>query len=276
MHWADAWLKEAMASGVQRNPNSMTIVSVDDEGQPSARVVLCKQFIPDPGYLVFHTNYRSRKSRELSNNPRAAAVFHWDSLGRQVRIEGLVVQSPEKESDDYFASRGWGSQLGAWGSDQSEPVESKAVLIKQIRARGESLGLSLGADTTELVDDKVPTIERPPHWACGPMPSSSGSKVRTAFTIAAAGRATSSALQTTIFRSRRGEARVSSPEYMPNQIIEKDIGCPFCGETISVLLDLSAGDQSYIEDCQVCCRPMEISFAVGDLEDPDVRVDCAS
>ena len=104
MHWADAWLKEAMASNVQRNPNSMTIVSVDDESQPSARIVLCKQFVPDPGYLVFHTNYRSRKSLELAGNPKAAAVFHWDSLGRQVRIEGLVVRSPEKESDDYFAA----------------------------------------------------------------------------------------------------------------------------------------------------------------------------
>ena len=63
---------------------------------------------------------------------------------------------------------------------------------------------------------------------------------------------------------------------MSNRIVEKDISCPFCGETISVLLDLSAGDQSYIEDCQVCCRPMEISFSVGETEDPDVRVDCAS
>lgn len=164
MHWADAWLKEAMASGVQRNPNSMTVVSVDEEGQPSARVVLCKQFVPDPGYLVFHTNYHSRKVRELDGNPRSAAVFHWDSLGRQMRIEGLVVRSPEKESDDYFASRGWGSQLGAWGSDQSEPIASKDALIEQIRSRGASLGLSLGADTNDLLDDRVPAIARPPHW----------------------------------------------------------------------------------------------------------------
>ena len=91
-------------------------------------------------------------------------MFHWDSLGRQVRIEGMVVRSPEKESDDYFASRGWGSQLGAWGSDQSEPVESKEALVEQVRARGESLGLSLGADTTELTSDDVPTIARPSHW----------------------------------------------------------------------------------------------------------------
>jgi pyridoxamine 5'-phosphate oxidase len=164
MHWADAWLKEAVATAVQRNPNCVTIASVGEDAQPSARVVLCKQFVPDPGYFVFHTNYRSRKATELESNPRSAAVFHWDSLGRQVRIEGMVVRSPDKESDDYFASRGWGSQLGAWGSDQSEPVDSKSALVRQIRERGESLGLTLGADTTELADGQVPAIARPPHW----------------------------------------------------------------------------------------------------------------
>lgn len=164
MHWADAWLKEAMAAGSQRNPNSMTIVSVAKDGQPSARVVLCKQFVPDPGYLVFHTNYRSRKCLELARNPQSAALFHWDAVGRQVRIEGIAVRSPERESDDYFKTRGWGSQLGAWGSDQSETVASKQVLVRQIRERGESLGLVFGDDTTELKEGKVPTIARPPHW----------------------------------------------------------------------------------------------------------------
>ncbi len=164
MHWADAWLKEATTAEVQRNPNCMTIASVGEGSQPSARVVLCKQFVPDPGYLVFYTNYQSRKSMELASNPRSAAVFHWDALGRQVRIEGLVVRSPEQESDEYFRSRGWGSQLGAWGSDQSQPVDSKEALVRQIRQRGKSLGLALGADTTEIVEGSVPAIARPPHW----------------------------------------------------------------------------------------------------------------
>lgn len=164
MHWADAWLKEATATGVQRNPNAMTIVSTGDDTQPSARVVLCKQFVPDPGYLVFHTNYRSRKSLELKQNPRSAALFHWDALGRQVRIEGVAVLSPDHESDDYFKSRGWGSQLGAWGSDQSAPIESKDALVRQVRERGESLGLALGDSTAELSNDDVPVIARPPHW----------------------------------------------------------------------------------------------------------------
>ncbi|MGI9260927.1 MAG: pyridoxine/pyridoxamine 5'-phosphate oxidase [Woeseiaceae bacterium] len=164
MHWADAWLKEAMATAVQRNPNSMTIVSVGNDGQPSARVVLCKQFIPDPGYLVFHTNYHSRKSQELGERPISAALFHWDAIGRQIRLEGQVVRSPSDESDAYFASRGWGSQLGAWGSDQSAPIESKAALVTQIRERGESLGLNLAEGTTELADDRIPSIARPDHW----------------------------------------------------------------------------------------------------------------
>jgi pyridoxamine 5'-phosphate oxidase len=164
MHWADAWLKEATAAAVQRNPNSMTIVSVNAEGQPSARVVLCKHLVPDPGYLVFYTNYHSRKGAELNANPKAAALFHWDALGRQIRIEGIVVRSPAEESDAYFAGRDWGSQLGAWGSDQSEPVESKAALVSQIRRRGSKLGLSLDAGTEMLTDDNVPHIQRPPHW----------------------------------------------------------------------------------------------------------------
>ena len=164
MHWADAWIKEAAAADIQRNPNSMTIATVGEENQPSARVVLCKAFVPDPGYLVFYTNYHSRKARELEANQRAAALFHWDALGRQIRIEGMIVRSPASESDAYFASRGKGSQLGAWGSDQSEPIESKAALVAQIHARGEDLGLSLSAGSTYVENSTSPPIARPPHW----------------------------------------------------------------------------------------------------------------
>jgi pyridoxamine 5'-phosphate oxidase len=147
MHWADAWLKEATAAEVQRNPNSMTIASVGADSRPSSRVVLCKEIVPDPGYLVFYTNYRSKKSLELAANPHAAALIHWDALGRQIRIEGTVVRSPEKESDTYFASRDRGSQLGAWGSDQSEPIASHDALVSQVRQRAEA-----------------PDIARPAHW----------------------------------------------------------------------------------------------------------------
>jgi pyridoxamine 5'-phosphate oxidase len=164
MHWADAWLKEATAAKVQRNPNSMTLVSVGTDGQPTARVVLCKDFVPDPGYLVFYTNYNSQKSQQIDQHPQSAALFHWDALGRQIRIEGLTIRSPEEESDGYFATRDWGSQLGAWGSDQSKVIASKDVLVAQIKERAAALGLSLDGDTQTLADDDIPNIERPPHW----------------------------------------------------------------------------------------------------------------
>ena len=82
MHWADAWLKEAVSARVRRNPDAMTVVSVSSDGQPSARLVLCRKFVPDPGSLVFYTNYQSKKCLDFESNPRAAAVFHWDTLGR--------------------------------------------------------------------------------------------------------------------------------------------------------------------------------------------------
>lgn len=164
MRWAEAWLGEAIARGAQRNPNSMTLVTVDKEGQPSARVVLCKEFTADPGYLVFHTNYRSRKARELADHPSVAALFHWDNLGRQVRIEGLAVRSPGPESDAYFATRTWGSRLGAWGSDQSAPIESRDALVAQVKERAADLGLLLDGDTQTLAVEPPPAIPRPPHW----------------------------------------------------------------------------------------------------------------
>lgn len=164
MRWAKAWLDEATRQGVQRNPNSMTLVTVDDNGQPSARVVLCKDFVADPGYLVFYTNYESRKVRELGNNPRVGVTFHWDALGRQVRIEGMAVFSPAEESDAYFASRNWGSQLGAWGSDQSAPIASRAALRRQLRERANDLGLNVSEDMQSIENIERPVIPRPGHW----------------------------------------------------------------------------------------------------------------
>ncbi len=164
MQLAKAWFDEALASGTARNPNSMTLVSTAEDMQPSARVVLCKEFVADPGYLVFYTNYRSRKGRELLHNPKTAVLFHWDAFGRQIRLETVAVRSPAAESDAYFASRGWGSQLGAWGSDQSQPISSRDALVRQIQERAKELGLALGDGTETLADGKVPHIPRPPHW----------------------------------------------------------------------------------------------------------------
>lgn len=164
LHWADAWLKEAFAAKVQRNPNSMTIATVAADGQPSARIVLCKDVVPDPGYLVFYTNYESHKATQIAQHPKVAAVLHWDALGRQIRIEGEAIRSTDEDNDAYFATRNWGSQLGAWGSDQSQKIESREALVAQIRQRGIKLGLKFDGDTQTLVAGDVPAIGRPPHW----------------------------------------------------------------------------------------------------------------
>lgn len=158
LHWADAWLKEATTARVQRNPNSMTLVTVGTDGMPTGRAVLCKELVPDPGYLVFFTNYQSRKAREIAAHPKVGLVFHWDAIGRQVRIHGTAVLSPPAESDAYFASRDRGSQVGAWGSDQSRPIASRDALLAQIRERAAELGVS--ADD----GDDAPPVPRPPHW----------------------------------------------------------------------------------------------------------------
>lgn len=164
MHWAKAWIDEAIDRGVQRNPNSMTLVTVDAHGQPSGRVVLCKEFVADPGYLVFYTNYKSRKVVELSSNPQVAATFHWDAIGRQIRIEGLAVHSPASESDAYFASRDLGSQVGAWASDQSTPVATRSELMQQLRERTRELGINISDDMQSIEGSNRPEIPRPNHW----------------------------------------------------------------------------------------------------------------
>src|SRR5579864_8507641 len=134
------WLADSWRLRQQPNPNSMVIATVDPDGRPSARVVLCKEIVPEPGYLVFFTNYLSRKGRQLARNPRAAAVIHWDALHRQVRVEGPVVQAPAADSDAYFASRPWQSRIGAWASEQSAPVASREALQKAVAATARRFG----------------------------------------------------------------------------------------------------------------------------------------
>lgn len=164
LHWADAWLKKATEDAVSRNPNSMTLATVDGDGRPSSRIVLCKGFVPDPGYLVFYTNYNSRKATELLENPRVSVCFHWDAIGRQVRLDGVAVIAPAEESDAYFASRHWGSQLGAWGSDQSQSIVSRDALLDQIFSRARDLGVPVSSDLASLTEPVEPSIARPLHW----------------------------------------------------------------------------------------------------------------
>ena len=159
---AAQWLAEAWELRAQRNPNSMTLATCTADGRPSARVVLCKEIVPRPGYVVFYTNYHSRKGRELLDNPRAAAVLHFDALGCQVRVEGLVERSPASESDSYFASRALQSRIGAWASAQSEPIPSREGL----RAAVAETARRFGVDPRAVAVDTAPEVEvpRPPHW----------------------------------------------------------------------------------------------------------------
>jgi len=143
------WFAHARDQSGLRNPDSMVIATSTPDGRPSARVVLLKQLVAHPGYVVFYTNYESRKGREMAANPRVAAAIHWDAHGRQVRLEGRVVRSPDSESDDYFASRALDSRIGAWASLQSQPLESRAELLKRVAAQAARFGTQ---------------VPRPPHW----------------------------------------------------------------------------------------------------------------
>jgi len=140
------WFQEAMGSACAE-PNAMTLATAEQDGRPSARIVLLKGF--DARGFVFFTNYRSRKGRELALNPQGALLFHWIELERQVRIEGDVEMVAREESDEYYASRPLGSRLGAWASPQSEVI-----------ARREELQSRLSEVSAKFGDDPP----RPEHW----------------------------------------------------------------------------------------------------------------
>lgn len=143
----------------------MTLATVSASGQPSARVVLLKALSVDEGFAVFHTHYGSRKSIEMTGNAAAAAVMHWDRLGRQVRLEGTAVQSPRQESDDYFATRSWRSQLNAWVSEQSQPLNDPSDLTNRAREKAQEFSLPDPIDPgSGEPDPAVPALARPPFW----------------------------------------------------------------------------------------------------------------
>jgi pyridoxamine 5'-phosphate oxidase len=164
MQVAADWLAQARADAAQPNPNSMVLATVDAGGQPSARVLLCKDIAADAGFITFYTNYDSRKGRELTANPRAAAVFHWDHRHRQIRFEGRVERLPALDSDAYFRSRPWQSRLGAWASRQSEPVESRGVLESAIAAAARRFGVPYNGPGSPEPESVTAEITRPPHW----------------------------------------------------------------------------------------------------------------
>jgi pyridoxamine 5'-phosphate oxidase len=143
-----AWLAEAQ-KGEPNDPNAMTLATVDADGLPDARMVLLKD-VDDRGF-VFYTNLRSAKGVELAGQPRAALLFHWKSLRRQVRVRGAVEAVSAEEADAYFKSRARHSQIGAWASDQSRPMDGRFVLERRVADYG--LRFGLGA------------VPRPPHWS---------------------------------------------------------------------------------------------------------------
>jgi pyridoxamine 5'-phosphate oxidase len=130
----EAWFQEARETTPV--PQAMALATADPSGMPSARMVLLKGY--DSAGFVFHTNYGSRKGRELEANPQAALLFHWRELGRQVRIEGSVERTSREDSDAYYRTRPVGARLSAWASPQSRPVADRAELearVEEARAR---------------------------------------------------------------------------------------------------------------------------------------------
>jgi len=142
------WFEEARKNELIPEPNAMTLATVNAEGFPSARIVLLKE-IQDDGF-VFYTNYRSQKSKDIFETKKAALVFWWEPLRRQVRIEGSITPIPDKQSQKYFESRPRGSQIGAWVSDQSSVISSR-----------EELDAKLDQYNSHFGDDPIP---KPQHW----------------------------------------------------------------------------------------------------------------
>jgi len=142
------WLEEALKAE-PNDANAMTLATVDDDGMPDARMVLLKG-VDDAGFTFF-TNFESAKGRELLAHPKAALVFHWKSLRRQVRVRGDVAQVTEGEADAYHASRARSSQIGAWASDQSRELPDRLALERRVAEMGLKFGLG--------------PVPRPPHWS---------------------------------------------------------------------------------------------------------------
>lgn len=143
----DEWLAEARDAEIN-DPEAMALATVGADGQPSVRMVLLKGHGPDG--FVFYTNEQSAKGEQLAAVPRAGLLFHWKALRRQVRIEGSVERVPDAQADTYFATRGRDSQLGAWASDQSRPLDSRATFEQRFE---EAKSRFEGQD-----------VPRPPHW----------------------------------------------------------------------------------------------------------------
>ncbi len=155
------WFDEAVKAKREPNPNAFVLATVGGSGAPSARVVLCKAIDVRDASLTFFTNYTSRKAAEFSANPRVAGVFHWDFAERQARVEGEVSRLSDAESDAYFATRHPLSRLGAWASEQSRPLPSRAILVDRVLEAMKRFGVSAREVLSGSVSGVIP---RPPYW----------------------------------------------------------------------------------------------------------------
>ncbi|WP_417471888.1 pyridoxamine 5'-phosphate oxidase [Leisingera sp.] len=143
---ARAWLAEAETSE-PNDPNAIALATVDETGLPNSRMVLLKEIEDDA--FVFYTNYQSAKARELDQAGKAAFVMHWKTLRRQIRVRGLIAREDGAKADEYFRSRSLKSRLGAWASQQSQPLESRAALL---------------AEVAKVTAKQGPNPARPPFW----------------------------------------------------------------------------------------------------------------
>ena len=134
----EQWLAEASAS--VRTAGAMTLATVDPDGRPSARMVICRGFDAEAGWLVFYSDRESRKAQALAAHPRAALVFHWEALERQIRIEGPVSEAPDADSDAYWRTRPLDARIAGLASDQSRPIASREALLAKIDAARERYG----------------------------------------------------------------------------------------------------------------------------------------
>lgn len=149
---AQDWLVEAEREEIN-DPNAIALATVDADGLPNVRMVLLKEIepvtAPSGGAFVFYTNYGSAKGQEIAASGKAAFVMHWKSLRRQIRVRGLTSREEGPQADEYFASRSLKSRLGAWASQQSQPLSSR---------------LSLMAEVARVTAQQGPNPPRPPHW----------------------------------------------------------------------------------------------------------------
>ena len=144
--WFDAWFTEA-AKVIDTDSNAMTLATVDANGRPSARTVLLKAY--DRDGFVFYTNANSRKGVDIAVNNQVALLFYWRGMDRQIRIEGQALPVSDQQSDAYFESRGRLSKIGAWASEQSQPIATRETLLERV----------------EHFESEFPeTVPRPPHW----------------------------------------------------------------------------------------------------------------